>query len=96
MVVMLVSEVQAYAHLLWNQGLHLWDSGQWSWPRVCVCVHTLACVCVCWGDQQEHRPGMTGYSGVFGPGVGQGAVPGGPGSGGSESQLWSPRRWSWI
>lgn len=46
MVVMLVSEVQAYAHLLWNQGLHLWDSGQWSWPRVCVCAHTCMCVCV--------------------------------------------------
>lgn len=44
MVVMLVSEVQACAHLLWNQGLHLWDSGQWSWPCVCVCV--------CWGGQQ--------------------------------------------
>ena len=38
MVVMLVSEVQACVHLLWNQGLHLWDSGQWSWPCVCVCV----------------------------------------------------------
>lgn len=46
MVVMLVSEVQAYAHLLWNQGLHLWDSGQWSWPCVCVCAHTCMCVCV--------------------------------------------------
>ena len=38
MVVMLVSEVQACTHLLWNQGLHLWDSGQWSWPHVCVCI----------------------------------------------------------
>ena len=52
MVGMLVSEGQACAHLLWNQGLHLWDSGQWSWPRVCVCVCVCVWVCVCWGDRQ--------------------------------------------
>ena len=54
MVVMLVSEVQACTHLLWNQGLHLWDSGQWSWPHVCVCVLGRPVVAQAWdaGVQQ--------------------------------------------
>lgn len=54
-----------------------------SWPQ-CVYVHLHVCVlgrptgAQAWDDRLQQ---------IFGPGTGQGAVPGGPGSGRSESQL---------